>query len=178
MAPSSSQEVAVLLPLAVFVAAMLTTIVVHAIALAAVVDFVRREHRLGRAGVRFWRDVGIVAGAALVAIVAHLAEITLWAVVLDSCGEFTRLAAAFYHSAMNFTSLGYGDVIMSASWKLLGPLEAANGMLMFGISTAMIFAAIQRLVRPRFSDAEIASTPSAGRAGTVFRLLNRQPGDP
>jgi len=51
---------------------------------------------------------------------------------------------------MNYTSLGYGDVVMSASWKLLGPLEAADGLLMFGISTAMIFAVIQRLVQPRF----------------------------
>jgi hypothetical protein len=68
---------------------------------------------------------------------------------LGLCGEFTSFAAAFYHSAMNYTSLGYGDVVMSPSWKLLGPLEAANGMLMFGISTAMIFAVIQRLMQPR-----------------------------
>jgi hypothetical protein len=53
---------------------------------------------------------------------------------------------------MNYTSLGYGDIVMSPSWRLLGPLEAANGLLMFGISTAMIFAVIQRLVQPRFED--------------------------
>jgi hypothetical protein len=70
--------------------------------------------------------------------------------VLEACGEFTRLAAAFYHSAMNYTSLGYGDVVMSNSWKLLGPLEAANGLLMFGVSTAIIFAVVQRLFRTRF----------------------------
>ncbi len=80
---------------------------------------------------------------------AHVVEIAVWAVVLSLCGEFTRLAGAFYHSAMNYTSLGYGDVVMSASWKLLGPLEAANGLLLFGVSTAMIFAVIQRLVRSR-----------------------------
>ena len=40
-------------------------------------------------------------------------------------------------------------MIMTARWRLLGPLEAANGMLMFGVSTAMIFAVIQRLVRAR-----------------------------
>ena len=160
MTPASSQEVAILIPLVVFLAAVLTTIVVHAIALAAIVDFVRRQHRLGHAGVVFWRDVGIVAGAVLVALAAHLGEITLWAVVLDACGEFTSLAAAFYHSAMNYTSLGYGDVVMSASWKLLGPLEAANGMLLFGVSTAMIFAVILRLVQARFGNLEIASTPA------------------
>jgi hypothetical protein len=41
---------------------------------------------------------------------------------------------------------------MSPSWRLLGPLEAANGMLMFGVSTAMIFTVIQRLVEARYVD--------------------------
>jgi hypothetical protein len=41
---------------------------------------------------------------------------------------------------------------MSPAWRLLGPVEAANGMLMFGVSTAMIFAVIQRLIEARFAD--------------------------
>ncbi|MGA7326932.1 MAG: ion channel [Rhodomicrobium sp.] len=127
----------------------LTTIVVHGLALIAVLYIVTREYRLGRAGIRFWRDLTIIATVTQVALVAHVAEMAIWAVVLSLCGEFTRFAAAFCHSAMNYTSLGYGDVVMSASWKLLGPLEAANGLLLFGVSTAMIFAVIQRFVRSR-----------------------------
>jgi len=50
--------------------------------------------------------------------------------------------------------LGYGNVVMSPSWRLLGPLEAANGMLMFGVSTAMLFAVILRLLHARLSDLE------------------------
>jgi hypothetical protein len=50
---------------------------------------------------------------------------------------------------MNYSSLGYGDIVMSNSWKLMGPLEAANGMLMFGISTAMIFTVMQLLFQTR-----------------------------
>jgi len=159
---ASSQDVAVLLPVAIFLLTTLATIVVHALALAAMAYFVRREHQLGRAGIRFWRDVGIVGGAMLLVLLAHLVEITIWAVVLELCGEFTRLAAAFYHSAMNYTSLGYGDVVMSNSWKLLGPLEAANGMLMFGVSTAIIFAVMRRLFQTRVGDARIAA--AAGSA--------------
>jgi hypothetical protein len=49
-------------------------------------------------------------------------------------------------------SLGYGDVIMTPSWKLLGRLEAADGALRFGVSTAMIFAVIVRLVQAKFED--------------------------
>lgn len=53
--------------------------------------------------------------------------------------------------AVSYTSLGYRDVVMLVSWRLLGPLETADGMLMFGVSTATIFAVIQRLVQTRFN---------------------------
>jgi hypothetical protein len=43
-------------------------------------------------------------------------------------------------------------VIMSPAWKLLGPIEAADGALMFGVSTAMIFAVATRLILARFVD--------------------------
>ena len=150
MPPSSSSEVAVVLPLLVSLAPTLTTIVIHGLALLAVLRFVHREYLLGRAGILFWRDMVIIAMVILLAQAAHAVEIAIWAIVLGQCGEFTRFTEAFYHSAVNYTSLGYGDIVMSASWKLLGPVEAANGLLMFGVSTAMIFAVIQRLVQSRF----------------------------
>jgi hypothetical protein len=87
-----------------------------------------------------------------VALVAHLIEIAIWAILFLVCGEFSDFGAAYYHSAVNYTTLGYGDVIMTPSWRMLGPLEAANGMLMFGVSTAIIFAIIQRLIQARFAD--------------------------
>ncbi len=48
---------------------------------------------------------------------------------------------------MNFASLGYGDIVMSKSWKLLGPLEAVNGVLMVGMSGAALMAILQQLIR-------------------------------
>jgi hypothetical protein len=51
--------------------------------------------------------------------------------------------------AVNFTSLGYGDVVMSERWRLLGALEAGSGILMFGVSTASFFAVIMRLSERR-----------------------------
>jgi voltage-gated potassium channel Kch len=125
------------------------SIIVHACALRMVIYVVQHERLRGRAGVHFWLDVAIVAAATLIALVAHLAEIALWALVFVGCGEFSDLAAALYHSAENYTTLGYGDVVMSAAWRLLGPLEAADGMLMFGVSTALIFTVINRLVSAR-----------------------------
>jgi len=147
-----THRIAILVPLAVGAAAVVCTIVIHALPLSATVNFVRRERRLGRAGRSFWIDMGIVALALLYALVAHLAEIALWALLFVVCGEFSDFGTAYYHSAVNYTSLGYGDLIMTPSWRLLGPLETANGMLMFGVSTAMIFAVIQRLVEARFVD--------------------------
>jgi len=156
MAPSSPHEVAVLLPLVLALLITLITIGIHAVALGATVQFIRREYRFRRAGAGFWTDVAIVGGVTLLALTAHLVGIAIWAVLFVACGEFTGLAPAFYHSAVNYTSLGYGDVLMSASWKLLGPLEAADGLLMFGVTTAMIFAVIQRLFQTRFEAARAA----------------------
>lgn len=145
-------RIAILDPLAVGAVVILCTIMIHALPLTATVNFVRREKKLGRVGTGFWIDIGIVARAILYALAAHLTEIALWAVLYVVCGEFRDFGTAYYHSAVNYTSLGYGDLIMSPSWKLLGPLETANGMLLFGVSTAMIFAVIQRLVEARFVD--------------------------
>jgi hypothetical protein len=153
MAPSPGR-IAIFLPLAVSIGVTFCTVVIHAMVLITIVHFVLRELRLGYAGVRFWRDVAIAAATILLALVAHLIEIAGWAVVFVLCGEFTHFAAAFYHSAVNYTSLGYGDVVMSGSWRLLGPLETADGMLMFGVSTAMIFGVIQRLFQSRLHDSD------------------------
>jgi len=147
-----TDHVRMLTPLVVGLGAILCTIFIHALAGKATVDFVRRETKLGQAGTGFWRDVSIVMLAMVLALVAHLLEMALWAALFVICGEFTEFGIAFYHSAVNYTTLGYGDLIMSPAWRLLGPLEAADGTLMFGVSTAMIFAVVLKLTKARFVD--------------------------
>ncbi len=149
---TENHQIPVLIPLAVGATAVVCTILIHALVLSAAISFVRRERRLGHTGAGFWMDVAIVSLAVLFALVAHLIGISLWALLFLICGEFSAFGAACYHSAVNYTTLGYGDVIMTPSWRLLGPLEAANGVLMFGLSTAMIFALIQRMILTRFVD--------------------------
>jgi hypothetical protein len=141
-----------LIPLAVGAVAVICTVLIHALPLSATITFVRREKKRGHLGVNFRRDMGIVVRTILFAFAAHLIEIALWAVLFMICGEFSDFATAYYHSAVNYTSLGYGDIIMSSAWKLLAPLETAIGMLLFGVSTAMIFAVIQRLVEARYGE--------------------------
>jgi hypothetical protein len=145
------QRVAVLIPMVVGVTAVLGTILIHGVALNATLNFVRREQREGHTGISFWMDIAIIAPTISLALVAHRLEIGLWGMLFLICGEFPEFGTAYYHSAVNYTSLGYGDLIMSPSWRLLGPLEAINGAVMFGVTTAMIFALIERLLRARFA---------------------------
>lgn len=149
---TTSPPIAVFLPLVVAIGTTFGTIVIHALALISVVHYVRRAQRLGRFGAGFWPDLAIITGTTQLVLLAHLVEVAAWAVVFDLCGEFPDFANAFYHSAENYTTLGYGDVVMSGAWRLLGPLEAADGMLMFGVSTAAIFAVIVQLIQAKYPD--------------------------
>ena len=67
----------------------------------------------------------------------------IWATLFMVLGEFGDFRTALYHSGVNFATLGYGDIVMTERWRLLGPLEAARlGILMFGVSTSVMTAAV------------------------------------
>src|SRR5260370_444916 len=122
-------KVAILIPLMVGVSAVVCTILSHALAVGATINVVRYERTTGRAGTGVWIDLAIVVLVISLAFVAHLIEIALWAAFFISCGQFQEFGIAYYHSAVNYTTLGYGDLILTPSWRLLGPLEAADGDL-------------------------------------------------
>ena len=96
---------------------------------------------------RHWRYVWILSAVLMLALVGNLLQMAMWAVLFLALGEFSDYSTALYHSAVNFTTLGYGDVVMSPRFRLLGALEAANGILMFGVSTAMMTAAVIDLLK-------------------------------
>ena len=96
---------------------------------------------------RHWRYVWILSAVLMLALVGNLLQMAMWALLFLVLGEFPDYASALYHSAVNFTTLGYGDVVMSPRFRLLGALEAANGILMFGVSTALMTAAVIDLLR-------------------------------
>jgi hypothetical protein len=75
----------------------------------------------------------------------HVLQFATWAFLFLAVREFADFQTAFYHSVVNFTSLGYGDIVMSPRWRLLGALEAANGILMFGLTTGGLMALMSRL---------------------------------
>jgi hypothetical protein len=55
------------------------------------------------------------------------------------------LETAFYFSMVTYTTLGYGDVVLTGSWRTLASIQAANGVIIFGWTTALIFIFIQRV---------------------------------
>ena len=65
-------------------------------------------------------------------------EAALWALGYWLLGALPNFSEAFYFSLVTFTTLGYGDVTLSEEWRMLGALEAANGIVMFGWTTALI----------------------------------------
>jgi len=86
--------------------------------------------------------IGIVL---LMLFAGHMLQIAIWAVLFVYLGEFGDFETAFYHSAVNFASLGYGDIVMSDEWRLLGALEASNGVLMFGLSAGTLLAVLTHI---------------------------------
>ena len=146
-----SHRIPVLAPLGLSVVALVCTMIIYLLPLRATVNLIRRERSRGHVGTP-WTDLGIFARVVFYASLGHLLEMGFWAVLFMICGEFSDFGTAFYHSAVNYTSLGYGDLIMTPTWRLLGPLETANGTLLFGVSTAMIFAVMLWLIQARFTD--------------------------
>ena len=76
-----------------------------------------------------------------VLLVAHVAEVVLWSVTYGLVDAAPPEADLLYFALVNYTTLGYGDVLPVARWRLLGPITAMNGILLFGWSTAVIFRA-------------------------------------
>ena len=81
----------------------------------------------------------------LLLFTGHMIQMAIWAMLFLYLGEFHDFLTAFYHSTVNFASLGYGDIVMSERWRLLGALEASNGVLMFGLSAGTLLAVMSHL---------------------------------
>jgi hypothetical protein len=95
----------------------------------------------------------------MVMMLGNFVQIMIWGVLFIVLGEFSELYEAVYHSAVNFTSLGYGDVVMSKRWKLMGPLEAADGILMVGMTSAALVAILQQSIKVQFEKERLDPAP-------------------
>ena len=80
--------------------------------------------------------------------IKHYVDIILWAIAYRNFAgqdQFEDFGTAVYFSSITYTSLGYGDIVLSGHWRILCGIQAMNGILLFGWSTALIFVVVQRM---------------------------------
>ncbi len=124
---------------------ILITTVVHAAAMTFLLWWLRASHAERWALRTVWTRVRLVCFAVMVLFFASLAEVAIWGATYIATGALSEIEPAAYFSMVTYTSLGYGDIVLPKEMRLLGSFEAACGIMMFGWTTALIFAFVQRL---------------------------------
>jgi hypothetical protein len=127
----------------VSIAVSVGNIAIHAIVMAAVLWVVRvaDERPTSRQSLRL---VGVMIATVSVFMAAHIAEVIVWSLAYMMVGAAPPGTDFIYFAFVNYTTLGYGDVTPMERWQLLGPMTAMNGVLLFGWSTAVIFAVLRK----------------------------------
>jgi len=83
--------------------------------------------------------------ANLLATILHGVEAAAWAAAYRLLGALPNTRSAMLYSLSAMTSYGHANLFLEEQWQLMGALEALNGMLLFGLTTAFLFALIQRV---------------------------------
>jgi len=96
-------------------------------------------------------------------LVAHAVNVWIWAGALMGVGAFDALEPALYFSVVAFTTLGFGDITLPVEWRLLSGLAAANGLLLFGLSTAFLVEFLSQFGRA-VAEAKAARTSQPHKA--------------
>ena len=88
--------------------------------------------------------IAVMIPTVSVLMVAHAAEVIVWSLLYWTVEAAPPGADLTYFAFVNYTTLGYGDILPTQDWRLLGPITAMNGVLLFGWSTAIIFEVLRR----------------------------------
>lgn len=131
-------------------------IALHALVMAAVVRIAQTAaaKRTSRQSLRL---ISVMTATVSVLMVAHASEVIVWSMAYAIVDAAPAGADLVYFAFVNYTTLGYGDVIPVQRWRLLGPMTAMNGVLLFGWSTAVIFEVLRRTMRHSSADAACGS---------------------
>jgi hypothetical protein len=138
------------------------SLVLSALALTAITVIIHGVGAVasGRRAMRLWAErkdrPGRLGAERLMAqlvsmlLLLHLTEAVAWALFFVLVGALPDLETAAYFSLTSYTTVGYGDVVLPEPWRLLGPIEAAVGVLMLGWSTGILVAVIGMIYRRLF----------------------------
>ena len=134
------------------------TIVIHALVMTAVVR--ASQATAAKAASRpNLVLIAVMVATVSVLMAAHACEVIVWSLaygLVDAVPSNTKL---LYFAFVNYTTLGYGDVVPVERWQLLGPMTAMNGVLMFGWSTAVIFEVLRKAMAVETSATDSPSSP-------------------
>lgn len=123
------------------------TVAIHAVGCAQWLGFVGRQHEKRQPrhpSTHLFFDL-LSTGIVLLSLL--IVEAILWALLFNSLPSragLSSLTEAVYFSMVTFTTLGYGDVVLAPEWRFLGPMEAMAGVTVIGLTTALLFAVVQR----------------------------------
>ncbi|HUM07885.1 MAG TPA: potassium channel family protein [Acidocella sp.] len=121
------------------------TVAVHAAGLAVLLRALRRWNAVPPT--RFWPITWRLILVTWWLILFHVAEISVWGAFYHWQGCLPDGEAAFYFSAVTYTTIGYGDLVLAKPWRMLGPIEGLTGILMSGLSASVFFAVVFRIHR-------------------------------
>ena len=121
------------------------SVAVHAVAVAHLMVRLMQSPRLQAINV-LRSHVLLLFLVFTVLLASHLMQAMFWAIAYFAIGGFNDMATALYYSLSSYTTVGFADVVLPEQMRLLGPLESATGVLMFGWSTGYIFAFATRML--------------------------------
>ena len=128
------------------------TIIIHATGIAFMAILAHRiRDRLQAEGARWHAltiTIGLIGVVGLLLAVLHGIEAGIWATAYWWLGALRLPEEALLYSVDSITTRGASGLILERGWRMMGALEAADGMLLFGISTAFIFAVMQLYAPP------------------------------
>lgn len=129
------------------------TVFIHAGCTAAVLGWLHSIAARHWALRSYWARSAVVGALVFLMSLAAFLESALWAGLYVWVDALPTFQEALYFSLVTFTTLGYGDITLHEDWRMLGAFQAANGILMFGWTTALIVAVAQRVFLHRGADA-------------------------
>lgn len=119
------------------------TVIVEAAFIGVAIVAMRRVGARIVTGRRIVKLTVFITGMTLWMVAALTIAVWLWAGAFLLLGLFPKLEDAVYFSAVSFTTLGFGDVLLDKPWRLLSGFIAANGLILFSLTTAFLIEAVR-----------------------------------
>jgi hypothetical protein len=126
---------------------IIITIICQAVFTASAEWALRREHLWPGPRVGTFRFLAMLVGMTLWLLLSISLSVWLWAAALLWLDVFHELETSVYFSLVSFTTLGFGDIILMKEWRILSGMMAANGLIIFGLTAAVLIDFLSRLRR-------------------------------